>query len=108
MTKTTPKILALAVACSALGTGTAVAQDSPASIRFAAPVRLHAGDKLLGERRWFPSPVWHDVDGDGRADVVVGDLRGRLTIALRNADAGYDAETELQDVDGKAIDFHNW
>jgi hypothetical protein len=70
-----------------------------------------AGGQFLGEKRLFPSPVFHDVDGDGRADIVVGDLRGHLTVALRKPGAGpieFAAETKLLDVEGKVIDFHNW
>jgi hypothetical protein len=79
--------------------------------RFAPPVRLSAGDKLLGVHRLFPSPVFHDVDGDGLADLVVGDLMGRITVALRlpgKDPRAFAAETELQAADGKRIDFHNW
>jgi hypothetical protein len=86
----------------------ASAQQPP---QFAAPVRLLAGEKTLGEGRLYPSPMLHDVDGDGRLDVVTGDLRGRLTVALRTAGAApacYAAEKPLQDEDGKDIDFHNW
>lgn len=77
---------------------------------FSPPVRLPAGTKLLGENRLFPSPVFHDVNGDGRLDIVVGDLIGKLTVALREpGDAvAFGAETKLMDVDGKEIDFHNW
>lgn len=84
------------------------AQDTP---RFAAPVRLTAGEAFLGVDRLYPSPVYHDVNGDGRSDIVVGDLRGRLTVALRQPGAGpasYAAETKLMAIDGKEIDFHNW
>jgi hypothetical protein len=87
----------------------AVAQ-SPAE-PFAPPVRVQAGKKLAGEQRYYPSPVLHDVNGDGRLDIVVGDLVGNLTVALRT-DAGgpptYAAETALQSADGKALKFHNW
>ena len=85
---------------------TALAQ-SPS---FAAPVRLRAGDKFLGENRLFPSPVYHDMNGDGLPDLVVGDLRGRMTVALRlpGREVAFGAETELKGADGKALDFHNW
>lgn len=91
------------VSCLALA-AFAVAQQPP---QFAAPVRLQAGGKLLGEGRLYPSPVAHDVNGDGRLDLVVGDLRGRITVALRTA-SGYAAEAPMRAADGKDIDFHNW
>ena len=51
---------------------------------FKAPVRLKAGDKWLGENRLYPSPAVHDLDGDGLPDIVVGDLRGIVTVATRS------------------------
>ena len=79
--------------------------------KFAPPVRLSAGEKLLGVHRYFPSPVFHDVDGDGLADLVVGDLVGRLTVALRLPGPdprAFGPESEMNAADGKPIDFHNW
>ena len=101
----------VAAGCSALGASTdAIAQNDPSAATFAAPVRLKAGDKLLGENRLFPSPVFHDVDGDGRLDIVVGDLIGRMTVALRKPgkELAFGEETKLLDAAGKEIDFHNW
>ena len=79
--------------------------------QFAAPVRLDAGGKGLGENRLYPSPVFHDVDRDGLPDLVVGDLRGKITVALRmkgDGPARYAAETKLFAKDGKELDFQNW
>lgn len=90
--------LALAV------TGTAQA----AGETFAPPVRLKAGGKFLGEKRLYPSPVFHDVDGDGRLDLVVGDLPGRLTWARGEAGGTFAAEQDLPGADGKVLKFHNW
>ena len=101
----------LATAFGFLDSSTAPAQTVATRATFATPTRLKAGDSLLGEKRLFPSPVFHDIDGDGLQDIVVGDLIGRMTVALRKPGAGpatFGAETKLMDVDGKQIDFHNW
>lgn len=78
---------------------------------FAAPVRLLAGAKGLGEGRLYPSPVLHDHNGDGLLDLFVGDLRGRITVALREQGNGaprFGAEQKVLAADGKELDFHNW
>ncbi len=101
-----PQLCALALTGAALSVPGLVAQDAP---RFAPPVRLKAGDTFLGVDRLFPSPMFHDVNGDGAADIVVGDLRGRLTVALRKPGTGtYGAETKVMANDGKELDFANW
>lgn len=96
---------------SLLPSANAQQMSVPQAPVFRSPVRLEAGAALLGQDRLYPSPVAHDVDGDGRLDLVVGDLRGRITVALRgsgDAPACYTAETPLLDAEGKEIDFHNW
>lgn len=78
---------------------------------FAPPVRIKAGADYVGAKRLFPSPVMRDVDGDGRLDIVVGDLFGGVTYARRDASLeriGFAAKQKLKDRDGDAIDFHNW
>jgi hypothetical protein len=102
----------LAAASSAQGPATAGVTDGAANkATFAAPVRLMAGDKLMGEARLYPSPVFHDVNGDGRQDLVIGDLRGLMTVALRlpsDGPARFDAESPLENKDGKPLKFSNW
>ena len=74
-------------------------------------MRLKAGDKFLGENRLYPSPVLYDINGDKRPDVVVGDLFGKVTIALRskeNPPGALGVENPLNDRDGKPLKFHNW
>lgn len=76
---------------------------------FASPVRLMAGEKYMGAKRLYPSPVFHDVNGDGKLDVVVGDLWGGLTVALRTGDGmEFAAEKELENADGQPLKFNNW
>jgi hypothetical protein len=78
---------------------------------FAAPVRIEAGTKLLGENRLYPSPMLHDVNGDGLLDIVVGDLRGKITYALRekgDSAPRYGEEQKMLAADGKELDFQNW
>jgi hypothetical protein len=89
-----------------LATAAAVAQ----SPTFAEPVRLKAGDKFLGKDRPYPSPVYHDMDADGRVDIVVGDLAGNLTVAPRTADKApvFDAEYKVMDAEGRLLDLQNW
>ena len=78
---------------------------------FAAPVRIQAGGAMVGLARYYPSPVLHDVDGDKLADIVVGDLMGRVTFAKRIAsDTGlkFAKEQPLLGRDGKQLKFSNW
>lgn len=97
-----------ALACAALFSALGAAQAP--SEGFAPPVRLKAGDKWLGEKRLYPSPVFHDVNGDGHLDLVVGDLPGKLTVALRKpgAEMVFEAEKDLLAANGKALKFNNW
>lgn len=82
-----------------------------APAEFAPPVRLKAGDAFLGAGRMYPSPVVHDVDGDGRADVVVGDLMGMVTCAARTDAEGSPvlaAELPMTTRKAEQLSFHNW
>ena len=84
----------------------------PGPAGFAVPVRIKAGDAHLGEGRILPSPVVHDVDRNGCPHVVIGDLHGRVTVALRSNKSEksvlFDAENPLNDRSGDQLKFHNW
>ena len=83
----------------------------PSDVKFAEPVQLHAGGKLLGGGRLYPSPVFRDMNNDGTADLVVGDLIGKITVALRvpgKDPLAFAAETDLKGANGEPINFHNW
>ena len=106
-----PQLLALAVVASAVLLSSPGSADETRGVRFAAPVRIRAGDAFLGEERLYPSPVLHDMNGDGLSDLVVGDLFGRVTVALRLAaksPVAFGAEKPLKDRSGEQLRFHNW
>ena len=77
---------------------------------FKAPVEVLAGGNDFSGVL-YPSPVFHDINGDGRHELVIGDLRGYLEYATRLS-AGDEGEwgemTKLQATDGKDIKFSNW
>lgn len=51
----------------------ALAQGAPQDPPFTPPARLKAGDKLVQvEAPGYAAPCWHDVDGDGNKDLIVG------------------------------------
>jgi hypothetical protein len=87
-----------------------LAQDQTVG-EFAAPVRIGAGEGWAGDRRMYPSPALHDVDGDGHADLIVGDLPGRVTVALRTPGEGtikFGPEQQLKNRRGEQLIFNNW
>lgn len=78
---------------------------------FAAPMRLMAGDAPMGKGRMFPSPALYDLDGDGVAELILGDLIGRLTVCKRQSGdepRGWTEATDLEGASGEALKFHNW
>ncbi|MEZ6194392.1 MAG: hypothetical protein R3F20_01505 [Planctomycetota bacterium] len=105
--RTTASIALLALA--GLGTATHAQKSDPAT--FLAPVRLKSGDAFLGQGRLYPSPTVFDVDADGVPDVVIGDLIGKMTVALGSrGEEGLTlgASMPMKAQDGNELRFHNW
>ncbi len=104
-------LLVLAMAGSTLFLSSWGSADETDRVRFAAPKRIRAGGALVGEGRYYPSPVLYDVDGDRRPDILVGDLVGKVTVARRKVAkkvVAFDVERPLNDRDGKPLRFNNW
>lgn len=67
----------------------AVPQAPVPAPTFAPPVRLRAGDALVRvDEPGYAAPCWHDVDGDGRPDLVVGQFDGGKMKVHRGLDGG--------------------
>ena len=100
----------LVVAAAALTAPPAIAQGDNSGQLFAPPQKISAGEAVAGKGRLYPSPAMHDVDGDGLADLVIGDLMGKVTYARRLPGDGlsFAAEQPVLDRDGEKLNFHNW
>jgi len=85
----------------ALGTAVQGAQ-------FSEPVRLKSGDEFVRvEAPGWACPSWHDLDGDGRKDLIVGQFRGGKMRHFRNLGEGklaagvwLEAEGQVAEVPG--------
>ncbi len=56
---------------------------------FEPPVRLSAGGKPVRvEAPGWACPSWHDLDGDGRKDLIVGQFAGGKMATYRNLGDG--------------------
>ena len=52
----------------------------------------------------------HDVNGDGHLDVVIGDLPGRVTVALGDGltPMSFGAEKKMVGSNKEPLEFNNW
>ena len=64
---------------------------------FSAPVRLKGGeDYIATETPGYACPCWHDVDGDGAKDLIVGQFAGGKMKIYRNRGDGQLAAAETR------------
>lgn len=79
--------------------------------RFAAPVLLTEAGAPLGRGLLYPSPALFDVDGDGAAELVLGDLIGNVWKHERSEGEdtlAWSKRERVQASDGKDLKFNNW
>ena len=58
----------------------------------------------------YPSPVYEDIDDDGQRELLIGDLRGNLTVYENTGDGRsheWGEPVKLQ-VDNKDLKLPNW
>ena len=77
---------------------TSLAAQAP---QFEKPVRLMAdGQPVRTEEPDYAAPCWHDVDGDGQADLVVGQFADGKMRVYRNLGDGKLAAGEWLEAEG--------
>ncbi|MEM7457453.1 MAG: VCBS repeat-containing protein [Planctomycetota bacterium] len=80
---------------------TAAAEDGASAIQFAQPVQLEAeGVMIATEAPGYAAPAWHDMDGDGLKDLLVGQFAGGKINVFRNLGNGELAAGEWLEADG--------
>lgn len=79
------------------------------------PVRISVDGKPLNTvaKKMFVSPAIFDVDGDGKAELVIGTLMGSVGVHQNlntsgTGDPDWDSQKPLKDTAGKAIRTSNW
>lgn len=62
--------------------GLVLGAAAPQDPQFHPPVRLTAeGAPIVAEDPGYACPTWHDIDGDQRADLIVGQFRdGKMRV----------------------------
>ena len=86
-----------------------VVAEGDGGVRFAPPVPISPAAAAKIESILYPTPVLHDVDGDGALEMVIGDLPGNLWVCEK-AEGGpmeWSEPKALEGPDGP-LKFDNW
>ena len=83
--------------------------DDEVEPRFEAPVVITVGGEPINDLL-YPTPVLQDLDGDGRNEMVIGDLIGNFWVSERDAEGGLGAWTTLGNLEanGAPLRLNNW
>ncbi len=93
-----------------------VAVSLPVSLALACPlaaaeVTFEAPEVILDASSYlYPSPVLHDIDKDGQRELLIGDLRGYLTVYKnqgKDASPEWGQPSKLQ-VNGQDLKLPYW
>jgi hypothetical protein len=73
--------------------------------QFTEPVRMMAGEQYVRvEAPGWAAPCWHDVDRDGKKDLVVGQFHGGKMQVYKNLGGGKLDEGRWLEADGKTAE----
>ncbi|MBK8095813.1 MAG: hypothetical protein IPK26_01820 [Planctomycetes bacterium] len=83
-----------------------------AQIKLGAPEQLFADNGPIDTSKWVghSGPLFADLDGDGKKDLLVGTFAGTIEVFANvgTAKAPKFTAKGLLQADGKDIDIHNW
>jgi hypothetical protein len=99
-------IVLIALSCGLSGHAVAGGEEL-----FHAPVRLTSQGSELAKGTLYPSPRMHDLDGNGREELLIGDLFGNLKAAHADpagSQTSWLPPEPLRTVDGEIMKFDNW
>lgn len=100
------KVIASALVFASLPIVPVWAQDNSES-RFETPVELTTeGQPFKGIL--YPSPVIYDIDRDGKKELAIGDLWGRIRVAEFGADRHSFGPASNLKVNDEVLKLNNW
>lgn len=83
----------------------ALAATSIAQAKFGAPEALTTNGKSM-TGILYPSPALRDIDGDGKSELLIGDLRGFIQVAEGDGLAW--GKLEQLKSGKEPLKLHNW